>query len=178
MVSIRVVVAALFAAVALCACGHQRAPDATASRPPMMIEDRGVTMPLDRAVEKIAFRPYLPPAQIVAFAVIPPLGDLDTKPHRGIAMEYEVQRRAFLLSEWPMQTFKITFLKADITSTPCTVAPYSRNGVAWTTHGSLLLTLQPDGRVSPASVNAEAHRLLGAGGCSCVPTFCLLRFSF
>ena len=161
----RVLAAALCAAVALSACAHGRKPEAS---PRSADAYRGSRHYHAARTGRRENRPSALPSGRADHGVRrhPAFGDLDTKAHRGLAMEYEAQRRAYVLSEWPRQSFRITFLKADITSTPCTLAHYSRNGVAWTSRRSLLLTLQPDGRVSPSAVEAEAHRLLGAGGCS------------
>ncbi len=140
---------------------------AAPSLPPLMIDDRGMVMPLDEVVTNIAYRPWIPPgAQVLKFAVIPPLGNSDTPANRGVAMEYEDNHVAWLLSQWPKQNFTLLFLKEqDITYSPCTVAHYKLDGVAWTTRGKLAMTLQPDGSVSAKAVDAEARRLVAAGAC-------------
>jgi hypothetical protein len=132
----------------------------------MLIDARGVVMPLDQALTKIDYRPWIPPRRILKFAVIPPLGNLDTPDHRGVAIEYQYRDSAMLLSQWPKQNFTLLFLhNTDITATPCEVAHYKSDGVAWTTRGKLAMTLQPDGNVSPQDVESEAQRLIAAGGC-------------
>jgi hypothetical protein len=132
----------------------------------MLIDARGVVMPLDQAMTKISYKPWIPPRRILKFAVIPPLGDLDTPDHRGIAVEYQQTFSPLLLSEWPKQNFTLLFLhNEDITSTPCVVVHYKSDGVAWTTRGKLAMTLQPDGNVNPKEVDIEAQRLIAAGGC-------------
>lgn len=160
----------LLAALMLCAltaCAHKGGSDpaANASLPPLIIDQRGITMPLKDAVKEIAFRPYLPPSQVLAFAVIPPLGGPDVRAGRGLAAEYATGRVAMLLSEWPKQNFTLAFPGKDITNAPCELAKMSSTGVAWTSRHGLLLTLQPDGNVSPHVVEAEARRLIGAGAC-------------
>jgi hypothetical protein len=132
----------------------------------MLIDDRGVVMPLQQAVTKISYRPWIPPGHVLKVAVIPPLGDLDTPDHRGIAIEYQSGNRQMLLSEWPKQNFVLLFLhNQDITLTPCTIAHYKIDGVAWTTRSKLAMTLQPDGNVDAKDIVAEAQRLIAAGGC-------------
>ncbi len=80
------------------------------SLPPMLIDDRGIVMPLEEAVtNRISYKPWIPPRQILKYAVIPPLGDLDTPDHRGIAIEYQFKNQAMLLSEWPKQNFTLLF---------------------------------------------------------------------
>ncbi len=125
-------------------------------------------MPLHQAVTHISYRPYVPRgAQILAYAVIPPLGDKDTPANRGIAVEYESNRHAWLLSQWPKQNFTLLFLHGNnISDAPCTIAHYKKDGVAWTTRGTLAMTLQPDGNATAASVDAEARRLFAAGACT------------
>lgn len=139
---------------------------AQSALPTMLINDRGIVMPLEQAVTEISYHPWIPPRTILKYAVIPPLGGLDTPAHRGIAMEYRYENTAMLLSEWPKQNFTLLFLhNVDITSAPCTIAHYKADGVAWTTHGKLAMTLQPDGSVDPQAVDAEARSLIAAGGC-------------
>jgi hypothetical protein len=166
---LRSVLACAFA-LAAAACAHKGGDAAPqASLPPMLIDDRGVVMPLEDALTKklISYKPWIPPRQILKFAVIPPLGDLDTPDHRGIAIEYQFRNQAMLLSEWPKQNFTLLFLRGeDITLTPCKIAHYKADGAAWTTKSKLAMTLQPDGNVSPKDVDAEAQRLIASGGCS------------
>ncbi len=134
--------------------------------PPLLIDDRGITMPLDKAVTNINYRPWIPPGQILKYAVIPPLGGNDTPENRGIAVEYMSGTHAMLLSEWPKQNFQLMFMHAqDITFKPCAIVHYKTDGVAWTTQGKLAMTLQPDGNVVPSAVDAEARRLIAAGAC-------------
>ena len=149
------------------ACAHKSSAPAQPSLPPMLIDDRGIVMPLEQAVTKINYRPWVPHRQILKIAVIPPLGDLDTPDHRGIAFEYQFGSQAMLLSEWPKQNFTLLFLHGqDITFTPCTIAHYKIDGVAWTTKTKLAMTLQPDGNVNPKDVDAEARRLIAQGACN------------
>ena len=147
--------------------GCHKGPPPPPPLPPLMIDDRGVVLPLADAVTKIAYRPWIPPGvQVLKYAVIPPLGGDDTPQNRGIAIEYENNKVAWLLSEWPKQNFTLLFLKSqDITFAPCGIAHYKPDGVAWTTRGKLAMTLQPDGNVTGAAVEAEARRLIAAGAC-------------
>jgi len=154
----------------LVGCGHAaRGASASqgASVPPLLIEDRGVTMPLEKVVTFINYRPWIPPGQALRFAVIPPLGNEDTPNNRGVAIEYVSAGQAMLISEWPKQNFALLFLhNQSITTTPCSIAHYKADGVAWTTRGKLAMTLQPDGDVNPSVVEKEARRLIAAGACS------------
>ena len=154
----------------LAACHHAATVGASAAAgpplPAMLIDDRGIVMPLEEAMTKISYKPWIPPRNILKQAVIPPLGDLDTPDHRGIAFEYRLGVTNMLLSEWPKQNFTLLFLHGDdITDTPCHIAHYKTDGVAWTTNGKLAMTLQPDGNADSRAVDSEARALIAAGGC-------------
>lgn len=152
------------AAVALSACGGgQKHAEADVSTPPLLIDGRGTTMPLEQVVTHVNFRPYIP-AQAMAFAVLPPLGDLDTNEHRGVGVEYLAGHTAMLLSEWPKQQFSIQFGHSGVLA-ECRPEHYSTTSVAWTTPGNLVMTLQPDGPVDPPAIDREAERLIRSGAC-------------
>lgn len=153
------------AAIALSACGggQKREAAADATTPPLLIDGRGTTMPLEQVVTHISFRPYVP-AQAIAFAVLPPLGDLDTNEHRGLGVEYQAGRNAMLLSEWPKQGFSIQFGRGG-SLRECRPEHYSTAAVAWTTPGNLVMSLQPDGPVDGSEVDREAQRLIRSGAC-------------
>ncbi len=152
------------AAIALSACSGRQHTAADATTPPLLIDGRGTTMPLEQVVTHIAFRPYVP-AQAVAFAVLPPLGASDTNEHRGIGVEYRAGRSAMLLSEWPKQGFTIQFGHGGGLG-DCRPEHYSTTSVAWITPGKLVMTLQPDGPVDATDVDREAQRLIRAGACT------------
>lgn len=139
-----------------------RTPDASAAG--LLLDQRGVAMPLAKAVREIAFRAYLPPVRYIAVAVIPPLGNDDSAANRGIAFEYGRRGAAFILSEWPRQGFHIAVGGRDATATPCTPVPYSRSGVVWTTPHGLVMTLQPDGATATA-IRTAARALIAHGAC-------------
>jgi hypothetical protein len=148
------------------ACHHGASDAAPSPLPSMLIDDRGVVMALTDVVTKISYSPWVPPRTVYKYAVIPPLGDLDTPDHRGIAFEYAYGKTAMLLSEWPKQNFTLLFLHGDdLTFSPCKIAHYKADGVAWTTHGKLAMTLQPDGNVDPRAIEREARALIAAGAC-------------
>jgi hypothetical protein len=151
------------AVIALSACSGQNHPASDASMPPLLIDGRGTTMPLEQVVTHIAFRPYVP-AQAIAFAVLPPLGNVDTNDHRGIGVEYLAGRNAMLLSEWPKQGYTIQFGHRGAVH-ECRPEHYSTTSVAWTTPNGLVMTLQPDGPVDATGIDREAQRLIGAGAC-------------
>ena len=150
--------------MALCACsGGQRHAAPEVSAPPLLIDGRGTTMPLEQVMTHVTFQPYVP-AQAMAFAVLPPLGDADTDPHRGVGIEYLSGRNALLLSEWPKQQYSIQFGRSGML-VGCRPVHYSTTSVAWTTPGNLVMTLQPDGPAEAATIDREAQRLIAAGAC-------------
>jgi hypothetical protein len=133
----------------IAACAHHAdAPKATP--PPMLIDERGVTMP---------------PSGVLAYAVLPPLGDVDNDAHRGLGIEYVTNDRAMLISQWPRQNFTIAFARGKGAIAPCTLAHYKADGAAWVTPHDVVVTLQPDGSVAPSVVDDEARRLMRAGAC-------------
>ena len=143
----------------------QSASPSPSAAPTPLINARGVTMPLEKAVHEIAFRPFIPRAQISAFAAIPPLGGTDTRESHGLAIEYNRDGHTLLLSQWPRGNFDIAIGGADATHRPCAPVAYSAGGLLWTTRNGLVMTLQPDGTVAASSLALEARRLLHAGAC-------------
>lgn len=126
--------------------------------PTLLVQARGVTVPLTQAVRQIAFKPFIPGAQIAAVALIPPLGGTDRRESHGIAIEYASAGDALVLSEWPRLGF-------DITRSPCAPVAYKSDGILWTTRNGQVMTLQPDGTVAPSRIVREVHRLFAAGAC-------------
>ncbi len=154
---------ALLMLVPLAACARKAEPVSTP--PPLLIDQRGTTMPLTEAITHVAFKPFIPAQQVLAYAVLPPLGDVDTDAHRGLGIEYVVNGESMLLSQWPKQDFTIAFGRDVADIAPCTIAHYKNDGVAWLTPHDVVATLQPDGNVAPSTVDNEARRLMRAGAC-------------
>ena len=164
--------AALFAALALCtACGGkgaqtQSTPLPQASARELLIDSRGVVMPLADAVKTVNFLPFIPSAQIIGVAVIPPLSDAaDRNAKPGMAIEYESAGDALLLSQWPRERLNITVGATNVTSRPCAPVAYKSDGLLWTTRNGRVMTVQPDGTVAASRIAREADRLLRAGAC-------------
>jgi hypothetical protein len=144
------------------ACASSRQPATMQDTPKpaatLLIDARGVGVPLRDAVKQIAFRPLIPGNQLVSIALIPPLGGTDGRESHGVAIEYASAGDALLLSEWPRLGF-------DVTGSPCAPVAYKSNAFVWTTRNGLVMTLQPDGAVPPSRITREVRRLMRAGGC-------------
>lgn len=152
----------------LTGCAHGSGSHAAQTPNPistLLIESKGVTMPLQLAVHTLAFRPFIPGSQIVQVAVIPPL-NVDRQKDHGLAIEYAAGGSALLLSQWPRASFRVA-AEGDggVAGRPCSPAAYDADGLIWTTRNGLVMTLQPDGTVPASHLASEARRLLEAGAC-------------
>ena len=150
------------------ACSHASGGGQQATpqpQPTLLIQSRGVVVPLTVAVRQIAFRPLIPGAQIAAVALIPPLGGVDSRKTHGLAIEYANGGNALLLSQWPRPAFALARNGADITVSPCAPVAFKADGLLWTTRNGLVMTLQPDGVAEASRVAREADRLMAAAGC-------------
>lgn len=169
--------AALLAALTLCAaCGGGKDAQTQGPQSPqpsarsLLIDSRGVVMPLADAVKTVRFVPFIPSAQIISVAVIPPLSDAAGRnAEPGLAIEYESNGDALLLSQWPRAGLHIGVGATSITSRPCAPVAYKADGLLWTTRNGRVMTLQPDGTVLASRVAREADRLLRAGACGRAP---------
>ncbi|MHB8178721.1 MAG: hypothetical protein ACYDA5_05445 [Vulcanimicrobiaceae bacterium] len=152
-------VGALAALAFMSACAAHR-PDDVATTGPLLLDSRGVVMPLGKAITKIGFTPTLPHGRMLGVAVIPPLGNLDKRSTRGIAFEYRHAKGALVLSEWPTQRLTISFGRLGNPALhPCTAIRYMPQGYAWATKRRLTMTLQPDGHIAAHALRHEAVNL-------------------
>lgn len=156
---------AAWIAAALLLGGCARAAHPKPTPPPLLIDQRGTTMPFREAVKHIAFRPLIPSPQVLAYAVLPPLGGPDTDAHRGLGIEFVAHGQALLLSQWPKGTFAVGFGHGGGPTASCRLARYSPTGWAWITPQAIVTTLQPDGNVDARFVAAEARALMDGDSC-------------
>ncbi|HUY11915.1 MAG TPA: hypothetical protein VMV73_06605 [Candidatus Dormibacteraeota bacterium] len=164
-------ISATLAALALClaagCAGHHPSPGASPSALPLLLDDRGIIMPLAKAERSISLRPFLPVKTPLAYAALPGLGGPDIPTTRGIGIEYLTSAGArVILSQWPKQHFTLNFITRDITMTPCLPVLFMHTNLAWTTKRGSLMTLIPDGNMSAKSLLSEARRLLSHGACT------------
>ena len=130
----------------------------------LLIESKGVTMPLPLAVRSLQFRPFMPRADVVQVAVIPPLNVNQQKNH-GLAIEYVAGGKALLLSQWPRAGVDFSSSALDFTRRPCAPVAFKADGLIWTTRNGLVMTLQPDGTAPPSRIAHEAQQLIADGAC-------------
>jgi len=133
--------------------------------PDTLVSHRGISMPLQKAVRGISFRPFLPSHQILDVALVAPLGGIDNRKNRGIAFEYASGGQLFVLSEWPVNDLHVDLGATELGASPCKPVKYADDGVLWTTPQHLVMTLIPDGKIKPSHLSAEARRLLSRGAC-------------
>ncbi|HLI97003.1 MAG TPA: hypothetical protein VKT72_13120, partial [Candidatus Baltobacteraceae bacterium] len=128
----------------------------------LLIESKGVTMPLKLAVRTLTFKPFIPPVQILQSAIIPPL-NVDQQKNHGLAIEYAQNGSVLLLSQWPRAGFAVP--PPVLGTRVCEPVSYKSDGLLWATRNGLVMTLQPDGRVPAARIVRESRRLLRLGAC-------------
>jgi hypothetical protein len=159
----------LAAALLFAGCAGKTLQHASADAsqgPKRLIASRGVVMPLADAVKTVDFVPFIPPAQIIAAAVVPPLSDAQgRRAIPGIAFEYENGGDALLLTQWVRGGLTIRVGGDDLTTRPCAPVAYQAEGLLWTTRNGRVMTLQPDGSVLNVRIAREVDRLLRAGAC-------------
>ena len=154
------------AALSAAACAG-RTPSSESVRTPspvgtLLIDAKGVTMPVGLATRTLAFTPFFPPGQILQAAVIPPL-NVDQQRNHGLGLEYARKGGMLLLSQWPQAGFSIP--PQALAAGPCVPVPYKKDGVLWSTRYNVVMTLQPDGRVPASRIRREAQELVAAGAC-------------
>jgi hypothetical protein len=131
----------------------------------LLIESKGVTMPLSLAVPSLAFRPFIPKrVRIVQSALIPPLNVKQQKNH-GLAIEYISGENALLLSQWPRGSDEALIGSSDLAARPCAPVAYESDGLMWSTRSGLVMTLVPQESVRPTLLTREARRLIRDGAC-------------
>lgn len=144
-------------------CAHRGPAPKQATPAPaatLLIESKGVTMPLALARGTLVFRPVIPAGRIVQTAVIPPL-NVDEQRKHGIAIEYAAGGSVWLLSQWPASQAAAPEMRRS----PCAPARYKANGLLWTTQSGLVMTLEPDGSPAGAGVDAAARPIMTESGC-------------
>ena len=143
--------------------------------PKPLVEQRGLPMSAQEAMERITFHPFAPSPNYSQVGLMPAFhgDDKDHPENRGIGYEYNSGGKAYLLREWPLaggSLDKYPSMKAEGTCKTGHSAlgpPESARGIAWTT-STLAFVLQPDTFGGPTDVKAlhkEWARLIKRGAC-------------
>ncbi|GAC1658454.1 MAG: hypothetical protein NVS9B12_10930 [Vulcanimicrobiaceae bacterium] len=147
--------------------GSKLRPPAPSPTPDTLVSKLGTSMPLDKAVRHLAFRPFIPSqTQLMDVALISPLSDADTRKTIGIAFEYASAGQAMVLQEWPLGKVHLVLAGVELGATPCKPEKFKTDGMIWTTPRHLVMALQADGKIKPSRILTEARRLMIHGACS------------
>jgi hypothetical protein len=178
-------IAALAVAFALAAPGARAAdddlaePSPTPSPPPPLLEQRGLVVTQQQALERIAFRPFMPVPRPLEVALIAPFHNTraNTENPRayGVGFEYEQNKRKYVLRQWPKAGAGLSTY-TQLAGEPHCPDSYlidggarDVRGVGWETP-LFIFALQPDDGLTPVrdrgvSLKAEWHRLVLRGAC-------------
>jgi hypothetical protein len=151
-----------------------RADDDTPPPRPL-VEQRGMPMSEQEALERITFRPFVPAANYSQVALLPAFhgDDKDSPQNRGIGYEYTSAGHTYLLREWPLAGGSLDLYPALKPEGTCSSGhsvsgpPEDSRALAWST-ATLALALQPDTFGGPTDVRAlhkEWARLIKRGAC-------------
>jgi hypothetical protein len=131
----------------------------------------GLEMTESAARHGINFRPFAPPRQIVAVALLPAFHGDDERANRGIGFEYTANGRRYALAQWPANGGTIERFAPLAQPEPgCAAARmFSRgaspSGIVWSTPHGLIMTLQADGANDAQTLQAEWRKLIRRGVC-------------
>jgi hypothetical protein len=145
--------------------------------PEPLIEKVGFTMTAQEAMERIAFRPFVPSPSYTSVALLPAFhgDDKDHPENRGIGYAYVSNGVTYVLREWPRAGGSIHDYQAPLHPPKgCTDSfivlgsPRAPRAVAWQTT-AMAYTLQPDleqgNPIDAKGLLAEWARLAARGAC-------------
>jgi hypothetical protein len=137
-----------------------------------IIERLGEVMSESSARHEIAFRPFSPPREITAAALLPPFHGDDIRANRGIAFAYlDDAGRRYVLAQWPAHGGSIDrFALRDEVTADCPDARIfprgtKPNGIVWSTPHGFIMTLQADGANDARTLEIEWNKLIRRGAC-------------
>lgn len=146
-------------------------PPAT-PEPTTIVGRMGEAMSEAAARHLIAFRPFAPPRQILAAALLPPFRGADERANRGIGLEYaDAAGHRYALAQWPANGGSIERFPPLAEPEPsCNAARmFARgttpNGIVWSTPHGIVMTLQADGANDAQTLRSEWRKLLLRGVC-------------
>jgi hypothetical protein len=141
-----------------------------------LIEQRGLPMSAQEAMERITFHPFVPTPNYDEVALLPALhgDDKENPENRGIGYEYPSGGQIYILREWPLAGASFDRYPSVPAEGTCTTGHFTEGtpqhirALAWTTP-TLGFSLQPD---IPQGKNPnlkllrkEWGRLVKAGAC-------------
>jgi hypothetical protein len=147
-----------------------------AGKPLTLLEERGMLMSAQDAMERVAFHPFVPSPNYIAVALLPAAhgDDKDVPQNRGIGFEYVTAGVAYVLSEWPVFPTSLSQYPSVPAMGTCTTGhlnlgtPRHPRAYSWTTP-TLVFALQadvdPGVNPNPRALRAEWARLVRRGAC-------------
>ena len=145
-------------------------------KPVTLLEQRGLPMSAQDAMERIAFHPFIPSPHYTEVALLPAShgDDKDVPQNRGIGFEYVSAAHTYVLMEWPVFPTSLTQYPTAARVGTCTTGylklgtPQHPRGYSWTT-STFGCAWQPDVdqgvNPNPRALRAEWLRLVKRGAC-------------
>jgi hypothetical protein len=141
-----------------------------------LIEQRGLPMSAQEAMERITFHPFVPTPNYLEVALLPALhgDDKENPQNRGIGYEYSSGGQIYILREWPLAGASFDRYPSIPKEGTCATGhftegtPQHMRALAWTT-ATLGFALQPDipqgGNPNLKAFRKEWGRLVARGAC-------------
>lgn len=141
-----------------------------------LLENRGLPMSEQEAIERITFRPFQPTPNYLEVALLPSFhgDDKDTPENRGIGYSYNSAGEIYVLREWPLAGGSLDKYPTVPPMGTCSTGHLVLGTVkhprsyAWTT-ATLALALQPDidsgANPNVPALKKEWARLVKRGAC-------------
>jgi len=141
-----------------------------------LLENRGLPMSEQEAIERITFRPFVPAANYSEVALLPAFhgDDKDNPENRGIGYEYVSGGRTYVLREWPLAGGSLDKYPSVPPVGTCDTGhltlgtPRYPRSYGWTT-ATLAFALQPDipsgANPDVPALKKEWARLVKRGAC-------------
>lgn len=145
-------------------------------KPATLLEQRGLPMSYQEAVERVTFHPFVPTPSYVEVALLPAFhgDDKDHPENRGVGFEYVSSGHTYVLREWPLAGGSLDKYPSIAPEGTCTTGhftlgtPQHMRAIAWT-GGMLVFALQPDidsgKNADVPAMRAEWLRLVKRGAC-------------
>ena len=167
------IIAGAIVALALSSLAPARAQlDIINGKPLMTLENQGLTMSQQEALERITFQPFVPTTTYIEVALLPSFhgDDKDHPENRGIGYEYTDGAHTYVLRQWPKAGGSLDKYPATRPVGSCTDvhvilgSAQNPHGIGWATQ-TLVFALQPDPPQDTRQLHAEFVRLVQHGAC-------------